>query len=874
MTAVAEPIYLKDYQKTAYNVESVHLHFELTDTKTTVEAVMHFEKDSDQDNTLYLNGKDLKLLRVAIDGKELATDRYTIDDEALTITGLPDKFVLETQVEIHPEKNTHLSGLYKSRSNFCTQCEAEGFRYITYFYDRPDVMTRFTTTISADKDQYPMLLANGNLLESKDLADNRHWVKWEDPSLKPCYLFALVAGDFDLLEESFKTMSGRDVELKLYVEKGYLDQSQFAMDSLKRAMKWDEEAYGREYDLDIYMIVAVSDFNMGAMENKGLNIFNTKCILAKPETATDADYYYIEKVVGHEYFHNWSGNRVTCRDWFQITLKEGFTVFRDQSFSADLNSAAYERISSANTIRNVQFVQDAGPMSHPIRPDTYIEINNFYTVTVYNKGAEVIRMVKTILGPELFRKGTDLYFERHDGQAVTTEDFIQVMEDVSNIDFSQFKRWYAQGGTPELQIKGEYSPLKQTFTLHITQECPPTPGQEQKQPFHIPLSLGLLGQDGRALPMQLRGETIEGPTSRVLHVTDKQHTFTFTNIMEPVVPSLLRDFSAPVKIDYHYTKQDLLHLLTHDVDAFSRWDAGQQYALQLLKQLAKQHHDGEALKMDAGLVSAYKAILQETNVDKGLQSLLLVLPGLSYLVQQMSGVNVEAMFAARQFVRQQLSEKLKKDWYKVYEAHQSTGDYVFSADEMARRSLMNVALSYLVHANAEGLELAKTQFESANNMTDTMGALSALNNLDCSLRQECLAAFFDKWQHEPLVVNKWLQLQATAPFASTVETVKRLLEDDAFNIQNPNNVRSLIGGFGANLVSFHRIDGMGYEVLADVVIKLNAINPLTAARIAEPLMHWRHYDATRQEMMRTELERILKQPKLSKDVYEVISKSV
>src|SRR3990167_251428 len=875
MSAVAEMIHLNDYQATTFNVESIYLHFELEENKTTVESVIHFTRNpsGDKSDLLKLHGKNLELLLVAVDGKPLAASKYTVEGEYLLIPNMSDKFTLETKVVIHPEKNTHLSGLYKSRNNFCTQCEAEGFRYITYFYDRPDVMTKFTTTISADKNKYPMLLSNGNLIEEKQLANNRHWVKWEDPSLKPCYLFALVAGDFDLLQDTFVTMSNRTIDLKLYIEKGYLDQSHYAMTSLKRAMKWDEEAYGREYDLDIYMIVAVSDFNMGAMENKGLNIFNTKCVLAKPETATDSDYYYIEKVIGHEYFHNWSGNRVTCRDWFQITLKEGFTVFRDQSFSADINSAGYERVSSANIIRNIQFVQDSGPMSHPIRPESYMEINNFYTVTVYNKGAEVIRMVKTILGPEVFRKGTDLYFERHDGQAVTTEDFIQVMEDVSNVDFSQFKRWYSQGGTPELTVKGEYSPLKKTYTLHVQQSCPLTPGQTKKEPFHIPLSLGLVGQDGRQLPLQLRGETIEGPSSRVLHITEKQHAFTFVNVMEPVVPSLLRDFSAPVKVSFPYTKENLLHLLTHDVDAFSRWEAGQQYSVKLLLSQAQKYQEDKELKMDAGLVTAFRSILIEKNADKSLQSMLLMLPGLSYLIQQMAGVNVEAMFAARQFVEQQLAMKLKKDWQTCYYANQTNAAYEYNPTEMGRRSLKNICLAYLVHANAEGIVLAKKQFETANNMTDTMGALSALNKLECKVRFECLNAFYEAWKHEALVVDKWLALQATAPFTSTVDEVRHLLTHKAFNLKNPNNVRALMGGFGSNLISFHRIDGAGYTLLADVILELDPINPMTAARVVEPLMHWRHYDQKRQDLMHAELERILQQKGLSKDVYEVVSKS-
>ncbi|MCB1827418.1 MAG: aminopeptidase N, partial [Coxiellaceae bacterium] len=692
MASDPKTIYLKDYEVPDFEVEKVFLHFDLHENETQVKSVLHLHrnpKSKYQKAPLVLNGQAMVLRSVSIDGQALSDADYVVDDATLTISEVPDNFILETEVTIKPQENKSLSGLYKSRNNFCTQCEAQGFRRITYFFDRPDVMTQFTTTITADKDQYPYLLSNGNLIEEKEV-DGRRWVRWEDPSLKPCYLFALVAGDFDLLTDTFKTMSGRDVDLKLYLEKGFADQGAYALEALKRSMRWDEETWGREYDLDIYMIVAVSDFNMGAMENKGLNIFNTKYVLAKPATATDQDYVNIEVVIGHEYFHNWSGNRVTCRDWFQITLKEGLTVFRDQSFSQDMTSPAVARIPEVNVMRNQQFAEDASPMSHPIRTDSYIEINNFYTLTVYRKGAEVIRMVQTLITPPEFRKGLDLYFERHDGQAVTTEDFIQAMEDASGKDLTQFKRWYSQAGTPVLDVDGSYDEKKKTFTLTVKQFTLPTPGQKKKRPLHMPLSIGLIGSACSDMSTRLKGEKKAVEGTRVLEITKPKHKFVFVDVENKPVPSLLRNFSAPVKCFYPYNNDELAWLLQCDSDAFARWDAGQKLAANVILAAAEQYQKNESMVMSDLLPNVFKKLLERLEGDLNLLSKLLVLPSENYLLSQMADPNVEAVYMAREFVKLQVGERLHDLLKKTYDHCHDASAYQYNVDAMGRRALKNV----------------------------------------------------------------------------------------------------------------------------------------------------------------------------------------
>lgn len=871
-------IYLKDYKAPDFLIESVFLHFELGEEVTTVKSILTVKRNpihSESQKSLVLDGEELTLKKIVLNNEQLAATEYLVDNKSLTVHAVPEYFTLEIEVEIQPQLNTRLSGLYKSGGNFCTQCESQGFRRITYFPDRPDVLTYFTTTISADKSRYPLLLSNGNLVDQKELANNRHWVKWEDPSLKPCYLFALVAGDLDGIEETFITYSGRHVALKVYVERGKRDQTEFAMRSLKNAMRWDEKTFGREYELDIYMIVAVSDFNFGAMENKGLNIFNDKYILAKPESATDDDFINVEGVIGHEYFHNWSGNRVTVRDWFQITLKEGLTVFCDENFAADMNSKAAKRIQDVRVIRNVQFPQDAGPMAHPILPDSYIEINNFYTVTVYQKGAEVIRMIQTLLGQELFRKAMDLYFSRNDGHAVTTEDFVRAMEDASGVDLKQFRYWYKQAGTPLLTIHDDYDPNNQLSTLTIIQSCPPTPGQTNKKPFHIPMAMGLLDDNGNDLPLQLVGESKQGDTTRVLNIKKQTETFQFINLKHKPIPSLLRNFSAPVKLDYSYTKQDLIFLMSHDSDEFNRWDASQKLALIELFKLISDYQAKRPLAVADEFIQAFNSILTNENLDYALIAEMLILPSVGYLIDLMNVADVDAIYHAREFMKKAIAEKLHHQLLKFYQRHASD-TYELSSTSMAQRRLKNLCLMYLAQLNDKTIHaLCLQQFSQANNMTDAMGALTALIDIDCFERSEAILTFYEKWKHESLVLDKWFALQAQSALPNTLGLVKSLLQHPAFDIKNPNKARALIGAFASgNHIRFHAKSGEGYEFLVDQVLRIHEFNPQLAARLLEPMTRWRKYDDVRQRLMRAQLERIAATPALANDVYEVVSKSL
>jgi aminopeptidase N len=845
---------LADYQPADFLIESVQLQVDIYDHYTRVTAVLMMLRRAGvaADQPLVLMGEDLKLHSISLDNHILGEDDYQCTPMMLEIAQVPDHFKLETVVEIKPHENMQLMGLYKSRTNYCTQCEAEGFRRITYFLDRPDVLTTFTTTISADKAQYPYLLSNGNLVSQTTLEDGRHAVTWHDPSLKPCYLFALVAGDFDLLEDVFTTSSGRQVALQLFVEKGFADQADYAMGALKRSMRWDEERWGREYDLDIYMIVAVSDFNMGAMENKGLNVFNTKYVLAKPETATDADYTSIEQVIGHEYFHNWTGNRITCRDWFQITLKEGLTVFRDQEFTADMTSRGVARLREVELVETRQFEEDGGPLAHPIRPDEYIEINNFYTLTVYYKGAEVIRMIETLLTPAVFKQGLDLYFERHDGQAVTTEDFVACMEDASGHDLSQFKRWYAQAGTPVLDIDTHYDLEKQVYEITVKQHCPPTPGQSDKAPFYLPLAIGLVG-------------TSQADT-QVLTISKAEEVFTFNQVETQPVLSLLRNFSAPVKVNYNYSDEELVTLLTQDTDAVARWNAGQQLATRVVLAGSDISH----------LLSAYKALLAEPMQDQRLQAALLTFPSQVYCQQKVDVIDVHAIAQARSGALTALAEALYDQWLALYQQlHQTSQPYRYEQEEVGRRALQNVCLSYLVQSQKpEAMALAMQQFKSANNMTDCMGALTALNQVDTDFRRHVLADFYARWQHDPLVVNKWLTLQAAAPIDSVFEDVKQLCEHAAFDIKNPNNVYALLCTFGANMPYFHAVSGEAYAWMISKIKQLDQQNPQVAARVVQPFTQWKRYEPQAQQRLRNCLEGLAASENLSSDLYEITSKSL
>jgi len=864
-----EPIYLKDYQPVPFQVDSIDLHFNLGEEQTVVTSTLKVQRKAS--GALRLDGQELELVSIKLDGKKLPADRYVVDAESLSITELPDVFELQIQTITKPQLNTSLEGLYKSSGNFCTQCEAEGFRKITYYYDRSDVMALFTTTIEADKDKYPVLLSNGNPVDRGELDNGRHWLKWHDPFKKPCYLFALVAGQLECIADTFTTLSGREVKLEIYVESHNIDKCDHAMASLQRSMKWDEEVFGREYDLDIYMIVAVDDFNMGAMENKGLNVFNSKYVLARPDTATDMDFINIESVIGHEYFHNWSGNRVTCRDWFQLSLKEGFTVFRDQQFTADMFSATVKRIDDVNHLRSYQFVEDAGPMAHPVRPESYVEIGNFYTLTVYEKGAEVVRMIYNLLGKEPFRKGSDLYFERHDGQAVTTDDFVKAMEDASSIDLGQFKRWYSQAGTPLLECESSYDANAETFTLNIKQSCPPSPGQETKLPYHIPFGIGLLGPDGQDL-------SIENMT---LELKQAEENFVFTGIKQRPVPSLLRHFSAPVKLTYDYSTEELAFLMANDSDEFNRWDAGQQLGLKVILQLVEQQQAGESFDINK-LTDSYKpfsdafnALLQEQGGDLNFRAAALMLPSENYIGESMAVIDPVAIHEARTALRKALAEQHEALLWQVFEVNANSGVYSVDAMTVGKRSLKNVCLAYLATLESDkAISTSEAQLQ-ADNMTDVMAGMRNIIDIDCEARQQAINSFYEKWKADALVVDKWLSLQAMSSLPGTLEHVKALMQHEAFNIKNPNKVRSLISAFvSANAYHFHQATGEGYTFLADQVITLNGLNPQVAARMVSPLIQWRRYDESRQQLMKAQLQRILDEPELSKDVYEVVSKGL
>jgi aminopeptidase N len=829
----------------------------------------------DPDAPLVLDGDGLRLESVALDGAPVGPGRYKLDDKSLTLLFMPEAFMLETVARIEPHKNTNLMGLYASKDGLFTQCEPEGFRRITYFIDRPDVMSRYATTIHADRARYPHLLSNGNPVDSGDEAHGRHWVKWVDPFPKPSYLFAMVAGKLDVLRDTFTTKSGKKAQLAIFVEPGKLDQTDFAMHALKKSMKWDEDVFGLELDLDHYMIVAVSDFNMGAMENKGLNLFNTKYVLARPDTATDGDFMGVDRVVAHEYFHNWTGNRVTCRDWFQLSLKEGLTVFRDQEFGADMYSRPVQRIQEVRGLRAAQFPEDAGPMAHPVRPQSYMEISNFYTATVYEKGAEVVRMIHILIGKEAFRKGMDLYFARHDGQAVTTDDFVQAMADASGADLSQFRRWYDQAGTPVVSVTADYDAAAKLYLLTVKQSTPPTPGQETKLPLHIPFAVGLVGTDGKDVPMQLVGEAKAAGTTRVLSVKQPEETFVFANVPAKPVPSLARGFSAPVVVEFDYADADLTHLMAHDSDPFNRWEAGQRLATKILLAGVEARRAGKSPEFPQSFVNAFARLLADGRQDPAFAAEALSLPSEGYIAEQMAVVDPDAIHEVRVGLRRHIAHALRSELSEAYQSLHVPGPYSPDARAAGHRSLRNLALGYLMEIDDAGIRSrAMQQLEMADNMTDTMAALSALANTDCPERVTALEKFYSKWQAEPLVVDKWLAVQATSRLPQTLAEVKRLTGHPAFDIRNPNKVYSLVRGFAANQVRFHAADGKGYDFIGDRVIELDGLNPQVASRVARSFDRWRKFDAGRQAQAREALERIRDAEGLSKDVAEVVLKAL
>jgi len=886
-------IYLKDYTPPAFLISTIALDVDIRDDHALVRATLALARNpkaADAHAPLLLDGDEIELESVALDGRVLAPGDYRLGVESLCIDKVPERFTLETVSRIRPQKNTRLEGLYASGSGFVTQCEAQGFRRITWFIDRPDVMARYTNTIHAERERYPVLLSNGNLVATGEEAGGRHWAKWEDPFPKPSYLFAMVAAKLEKLDDSFVTRSGRDARLALYVEPGKLDQCGFAMRCLKSAMKWDEEVFGLELDLDGYMIVAVGDFNSGAMENKGLNIFNTKYVLARPDTATDNDYQNIDRVVAHEYFHNWTGDRVTCRDWFQLSLKEGLTVFRDQEYGADRYSRVVQRIGEVRGLRAAQFPEDAGPMAHPVRPAAYMEIRNFYTMTVYEKGAEVVRMQHTLLGPRAFRAGMDLYFRRHDGQAVTTDDFVQAMQDASGIDLGQFRRWYEQAGTPVVQVEGKYDAAARRYALTLTQSCPPTPGQETKLPFHIPFALGLVGPDGGDIPLQLEGEDVidqragarqqAAESTRVLSLRQPQERFVFVNVPAPPVPSLLRNFSAPVIVKYDYSEADLTHLMAHDANAFNRWEAGQRLALALIlrgiaAERAQRVNAAGGPRTPQSFVRAFARVLADAPRDPAFGAEALGLPSEIYIAEQLDEVDPDAIHAMRNGLRRDLAQALKSELLATYQAQVLPGPYSPDAQAAGKRALKNLCLGYLIELDdAEARALALGQFERADNMTDAMAALAALANCDCAERTQALDAFYAKWQSEPLVVDKWLAVQAGSRLPGTLVETRKLLAHPAFDIHNPNKVYALIRSFCGNHVRFHAADGGGYRFLAEQVIAIDAFNPQVAARMARAFDRWRKFDAGRRRHASAALDRIREAQGLSKDVAEIVTKAL
>ncbi len=872
--------YLADYTAPPYRIESVDLTFTLDPTRTIVRAQLKIERAAEvaAATPLALNGENLKLISVALDGQLLTASDYELSDKALTIPAPPASFTLVTEVEISPESNKALEGLYRSSEVYCTQCEPEGFRRITFFLDRPDVMATYRTTIVAPKAECPVLLSNGNPEEHGDSEDGLHFATWHDPFPKPSYLFALVAGDLAHIADTFKTMSGRDIQLCIYVEKGNENRAQYAMEALKRAMRWDETTYGREYDLDIFNIVAVSDFNMGAMENKGLNIFNDRFILADPETATDMDYYLIESIIAHEYFHNWSGNRVTCRDWFQLSLKEGLTVFRDQEFTADVRNRANKRIDDVDLLRVSQFREDAGPLAHPIRPDRYIEINNFYTATIYQKGAEVIRMMQTVIGKDNFRKGMDIYFSRHDGQAATCDDFVSAMEDASGIDLTQFKLWYSQAGTPHIKAEGVVDTAAKTYTLTVHQSCAPTPDQPTKEPFHIPLAIGLIDETGEEIPLQVKNTSTAQPVkTAILDLKEARHEFVFENI-DSQTPrlSINRNFSAPVTLSVNQTAADQAFIVAHDADPFNRWAVAQEYSTNVILGVLGQISAGKPLGIDSTFLDAISAVINDSSLENAFKASLLGLPTEDYISTRMDQEDPINLHEARKFTRKAIAVEHNTLFQGLYDGLRDNAPYVPDAAGMGLRMLKRVALGYLAaQEKIEITELVKALFDRADNMTERMDALNILNASDTPQRSEALQQLYDRFKNEHLVINKWFSVQACAPLPGALNTVKKLLAHPAFDLKNPNKARAVIGAFAnLNPVNFHAVDGSGYSFLADQVLEIDTFNPLMAARLVAPFGRWKRFEAIRQAQIKSQLERIVSTPKLSKDVYEMARKSL
>ncbi|WP_218746554.1 aminopeptidase N [Vibrio parahaemolyticus] len=866
MSQAPQAKYRKDYQAPSHTITDIDLTFDLYDNDTIVTALSKVVQKGES-TTLELDGEGLELRSVKVNGEDWA--HHEVKEASLVLSDLPAEFELEIITKIDPEANTALEGLYKSGGAFCTQCEAEGFRRITYYLDRPDVLAKYTTKVIADKATYPYLLSNGNRIAQGEAENGRHWVQWQDPHPKPAYLFALVAGDFDVLRDKYTTMSGRNVDLEIFVDKGNLDRAGHAMTSLINSMKWDEERFGLEYDLDIYMIVAVDFFNMGAMENKGLNIFNSKFVLANDQTATDRDYLGIEAVIGHEYFHNWTGNRVTCRDWFQLSLKEGLTVFRDQEFSSDLGSRAVNRIDNVRIIRGPQFAEDASPMSHPIRPDKVIEMNNFYTLTVYEKGSEVIRMYHTLLGEEGFQKGMKLYFERHDGTAATCEDFVSAMEDATGVDLKQFRLWYSQSGTPTLRVNSEYNAEARTYALTVEQFTEATQDQAEKQALHIPFDIELYDSKGQIIPLTINGESVHS----VLDIKQDKQTFVFENVAEQPVPSLLREFSAPVKLEYDYSDAELIFLMKHATNDFARWDASQMLLAKYIRQNVTNVQTGSEVQLSEDLIDAFRGVLLDENLEPAFIAQVFSLPSINEITGWYKQIDVDAVDTVLNSITVSLSAALEDELSATYHTLKQA-EYTIDHAAIGKRALRNQCLQFLAHTD-KGNTLVKAQYEAANNMTDTIAAMSAANSAQLECREELMADYSDKWKHDGLVMDKWFALQGTNPAEDALEKVKATMNHEAFSLKNPNRTRSLIGLFlAANPVRFHDKSGSGYQFAGDILRQLNDSNPQVASRMIDPLLKFRKYDEARQAMIRAELEKLKAMDNLAKDLFEKVTKAL
>jgi aminopeptidase N len=862
-------IYLKDYKPPAFMVDTIDLTFEMNENQTQVTSVMQIHRNQEEEDKyapLVFDKGDFEILSVVADGMVLLADEYQIGDDFFKLASTPDRFTLEIVSLLKPIENTSLEGLYMSGDTLCTQCEAQGFRRITPFPDRPDVMSVYSCTIIADKDRYPVLLSNGNKVKAGTLENNRHYVKWEDPFKKPSYLFALVAGDLSCLEDNFTTCSGRKIDLKIYSEPENIDKCDHAMTSLIQAMKWDEDRFGLEYDLDLYQIVAINDFNAGAMENKGLNIFNSKYVLANPKTATDDDFMNIQGVIGHEYFHNWTGNRVTLKNWFQLSLKEGLTVFRDQEFSSDLNSRAVNRISNVRNLRAIQFPEDAGPMAHPVRPEAYIKMDNFYTMTVYEKGSELVRMIHTLLGESNFRQGMDLYFEKFDGMAVTIEDFVSVMETVSAIDLTQFKLWYSQSGTPKVTMTRSYDPDLKSLSLIFEQSTPPDKNQQIKKALHIPLQFGLL--DGKGKDITPEGKSL-------LELKSKKETFVFKGVEPDTYPSVFRQFSAPIKLETDFSNADLAFLMSHEKDEFNRFDAAQTLFVRQIQKLISAIQEKKPLFVSPNLIQAFKMAL-DSKTDRAFLAKALALPQETEIKDYYDYIDVTAIHTARSYLKKQLALELKEEFMETIKLCSQADPASISHDAQANRSLKNNCLSYIGSiGEKQTTDFVYQKFETAQNMTDEYAALRVLSRIDSDVKKRGMDIFYQKWQHDKLVLDKWFALQAASPLTDTLEKVQSLLTHEDFTMKNPNKVRALIYMFAMhNPINFHRKDGSGYRFVANRIIALDSINQQIAARLASCFNHFKRYDGARKNLMKNELEKILAIKTCSKNVYEIVSRAL